>query len=77
MLPENKDFVVAIDDGFTVLPRRVGASFRGRLTPGCGAMSPPWSPMEQQIEASKHFDQPGVQNDNEGSRRRKRDWEKS
>jgi hypothetical protein len=80
VVPEN-DFVVAIDDGYTVLPR-VGASFRGRFAPGGGARMPPlWSPMlEQQAGASKDVDQPDVQNDsntNDGSRRRKRKEEKS
>jgi hypothetical protein len=75
----DNDFVVAIDDRYTVLPR-VGTHFRGRFTPGCGSMPPPWSPMEQQQReaSSRHFDQPdNVQNDSPGSRRRKREGEKS
>ena len=83
VVPED-DFVVAIDDRYTVLPG-VGTSFRGRLTTsGYGAMPPPWSRMEQQHrqnEAPRHFDQPesdNVQNDDSpGSRRRKREGDKS
>ena len=83
VVPEN-DFVVTIDDRYTVLPR-VGTSFRGRFTTsGYGSMPPPWSRMEQQHrqnEASRHFDQPesdNVQHDDSArSRRRKREGEKS
>jgi hypothetical protein len=82
VVPEN-DFVVAIDDKYTVLPR-VGTRYRGKFKPGCGTriMPPPWTPLEQrqqQGEASKQFEdqQSDVQNDNDGSRRRNHEGEMS